>query len=209
MRASSGRSSCEWDAPDRLLEVGIGVDRFGVAVERVEPGELDQAQHDEGREVFAVPGGCMLGARRPVPGPRRVRPRHRALRRGRGPVLAGPGGRSAGRRRAFGPCPPRTGGAVGIEDASATLAMLRRRHELRAVLKNYDRPRRLLVVLDLAAGSIAEVSVRACSGASAPRAKRVGGRLVVELAPPQEPQDRLARPWQGFASSPTASSRGC
>ena len=55
-----GPKFVEWDAPDRLLEIGLGVDRFGVAIERVEPGELDQAQHDEGREVFAVPGGCML-----------------------------------------------------------------------------------------------------------------------------------------------------
>jgi GT2 family glycosyltransferase len=50
-----GPKLVEWDAPDRLIEVGIGVDRFGVAVERVEREELDQAQHDEVREVFAVP----------------------------------------------------------------------------------------------------------------------------------------------------------
>ena len=49
-----------WDAPDRLLQVGLGVDHFGAPLERVEAGELDQGQHDEVREVFAVPGGCTL-----------------------------------------------------------------------------------------------------------------------------------------------------
>ncbi|MGH9169309.1 MAG: glycosyltransferase [Acidimicrobiales bacterium] len=46
--------------PDRLLEVGLGVDRLGSAVSRVEEGELDQAQHDEVREVFAVPSTGLL-----------------------------------------------------------------------------------------------------------------------------------------------------
>src|SRR5271165_595152 len=55
-----GPKFVEWDAPDRLLQVGLGVDRLGASFERVEPGELDQAQHDEVREVFAVPGGCTL-----------------------------------------------------------------------------------------------------------------------------------------------------
>jgi len=54
--------------------------------------------------------------------------------------------------------------------------MLRRRHELRAVLKNYDQPRRLFVVLDLAAGSIAEVSVALFRvSESVPNASRTPG----------------------------------
>ncbi len=87
-------------------------------------------------------------------------------------MLAGPGGRGARRRRALGPCPPRYRWRGRDRGRSATLAMLRRRHELRAVLKNYDQPRRLFVVLDLAAGSIAEVSVALFRG-ERERAKRV------------------------------------
>ena len=36
------------------------MDRFGAPVRRVERREFDQSQHDEPREVFAVPGGCIL-----------------------------------------------------------------------------------------------------------------------------------------------------
>ena len=50
--------------------------------------------------------------------------------------------------------------------------MLRRRHELRAVLKNYDAPLRLAVVLDLAAGSLAEMAVATLRG-ERERSKRV------------------------------------
>ncbi len=46
--------------PDRLLEIGLGVSRFGTPVPRLIEGELDQAQHDEVREVFAVPSACLL-----------------------------------------------------------------------------------------------------------------------------------------------------
>lgn len=48
------------DHPDRLLEIGLGVSRFGTPVPRVIEGELDQEQHDEVREVFAVPSACLL-----------------------------------------------------------------------------------------------------------------------------------------------------
>ena len=53
------------------------------------------------------------------------------------------------------------------------MAALRRRHELRAVLKNYDRPRRFLVVVDLAAGSVVEAVLAFLRGDRA-RARRVG-----------------------------------
>ena len=167
-----GPKLVEWNAPDRLLEVGLGVDRFGVAVERVERGELDQAQHDEGREVFAVPGGCMLVRadlfralggfdpdielfgedvdlcwRAQVAGAR---------------VIVAPSARARHVQVA-------RSGSRNVGDT----AILRRRHELRAVLKNYDGPRRLAVVLDLAAGSIAEATVAMLRG-ERERYKRVG-----------------------------------
>ena len=49
-----------WDEPRRLLQLGLGVDRVGRPVAYVDPGDLDQGQHDEPREVFAVPGACTL-----------------------------------------------------------------------------------------------------------------------------------------------------
>jgi GT2 family glycosyltransferase len=50
----------EWDRPDRLLAVGRSADKTGVAADLVEPGELDQEQHDAVRDVFCAPGGCVL-----------------------------------------------------------------------------------------------------------------------------------------------------
>jgi len=51
-----------WDAPERLLSVGLGADRLGVAHPLVEQGELDQGQHDAAREVFLAPAlHCWCG----------------------------------------------------------------------------------------------------------------------------------------------------
>ncbi len=166
-----GPKLVEWDAPDRLLEVGLGVDRFGVAVERVEPGELDQAQHDEGREVFAVPGGCML-----------VRADLFRALGGFDPDIELFGedvdlcwrAQVAGARVIVAPAARVRHLQVARSGAgrSGNTAVLRRRHELRAVLKNYDAPRRLAVVLDLAAGSLAEIAVATLRG-DRERSKRV------------------------------------
>ena len=49
-----------WDDPDRLLHVGMVVDKGGAVVDRVEPGEVDHGQHDAVRDVFLAPGGCTL-----------------------------------------------------------------------------------------------------------------------------------------------------
>ncbi|MGH9069208.1 MAG: glycosyltransferase family 2 protein, partial [Acidimicrobiales bacterium] len=49
-----------WNAPDRLLQVGLGMDKGGVPVAKVERGELDQEQHDAVRDVFVAPGGFCL-----------------------------------------------------------------------------------------------------------------------------------------------------
>jgi GT2 family glycosyltransferase len=50
----------EWDRPDRLLAVGAGADRQGIVHPMVEPGELDQEQHDAVRDVFVAPSGATL-----------------------------------------------------------------------------------------------------------------------------------------------------
>ena len=55
-----GPKVVEWDRPDRLLEVGLAVDKTGAAGSLVERGELDQEQHDAVRDVFAVSTSCML-----------------------------------------------------------------------------------------------------------------------------------------------------
>ncbi len=48
------------DNPEVLLEVGMAIDRFGVAYSGIEPGELDQEQHDGVRDVFYVSSAAML-----------------------------------------------------------------------------------------------------------------------------------------------------
>ena len=166
-----GPKFVEWDAPDRLLQVGIGVDRFGATVERVERGELDQGQHDEVREVFAVPGGCTLVRAdlfRALGGFDTEMPFFgedvdlcwRAQVAGARVVVA-PAARVRHLQLA-------KSGLRTIVD----VASMRRRNELRAVLKNYDPPRRLLVVVDLAAGSLVEAVLALLRGDRA-RAKRV------------------------------------
>ena len=49
-----------WDDPRVLQEVGIGVDRLGERVSVVEPGEVDQEQHDAVRDVFTLSSCCLL-----------------------------------------------------------------------------------------------------------------------------------------------------
>lgn len=49
-----------WGDESTLLHVGQSVDRFGTVVERVQPGEFDQGQHDVVRDVFVAPGGAIL-----------------------------------------------------------------------------------------------------------------------------------------------------
>ena len=46
--------------PELLLEVGRAIDRFGAPYTGIEPGELDQEQHDGVRDVFYVTTAAML-----------------------------------------------------------------------------------------------------------------------------------------------------
>ena len=50
----------DWDSADRLLGVGLSVDKTGACAPLVDRGELDQEQHDSVRDVFAVTSACML-----------------------------------------------------------------------------------------------------------------------------------------------------
>ncbi len=49
-----------WDDPERLVHVGMMVDKGGSVVERVHPYEIDHGQHDAVRDVFVAPGGSTL-----------------------------------------------------------------------------------------------------------------------------------------------------
>lgn len=55
-----GPKLVSWDDPERILSVGAAVDRTGARAPLVEPGELDQGQHDRVRDVFVVPSACTL-----------------------------------------------------------------------------------------------------------------------------------------------------
>ena len=50
----------QWDDPQRLVAVGSTTDKVGARRNVVEPGELDQEQHDGVREVLVAPGGATL-----------------------------------------------------------------------------------------------------------------------------------------------------
>ncbi len=49
-----------WDDPERLIHVGMTVDKGGSVVDRVLPNEIDHGQHDAVRDVFVAPGGSTL-----------------------------------------------------------------------------------------------------------------------------------------------------
>jgi GT2 family glycosyltransferase len=55
-----GPKLAEWSDPAVLQHVGLGVDRFGEVDPFVEPGEVDQEQHDAVRDVFSVPSACLM-----------------------------------------------------------------------------------------------------------------------------------------------------
>lgn len=50
----------QWHAPGHLLAVGATTDKVGARRSLVDPGELDQEQHDAVREVLVAPGGALL-----------------------------------------------------------------------------------------------------------------------------------------------------
>src|SRR5262245_49705133 len=50
----------DWDRAEVLVDVGRAIDRFGGSHTGIEPGELDQEQHDAVRDVFYVTSAMML-----------------------------------------------------------------------------------------------------------------------------------------------------
>ena len=55
-----GPKFVEWDDPSVLQAVGLGMDRFGEIDSVIEPGEVDQEQHDGVRDVFVLPSAYLL-----------------------------------------------------------------------------------------------------------------------------------------------------
>ncbi len=56
----AGPKLVRWTDDRRLLQLGMGSDRFGVMIDQVERGEFDQDQYDAVRDVFVIPGGVQL-----------------------------------------------------------------------------------------------------------------------------------------------------
>ena len=55
-----GPKLVDWDDPSVLQAVGLGMDRFGEIDPVIEPGEVDQEQHDGVRDVFVLPSAYLL-----------------------------------------------------------------------------------------------------------------------------------------------------
>jgi GT2 family glycosyltransferase len=171
-----------WEDPERLVHVGMTVDKAGSVVDRVQAHEIDHGQHDAVRDVFVAPGGVTLVRadlfeelggfdpsivamgedldlcwRAQVVGARIIvapdaRVRHREL-------LAG------GAR----PIDPGMTGQVDERTAKAeaappTLQELERRHELLAVLKCYGVFSLIRVVPQIIVLTVAEIIVAELAG---------------------------------------------
>ncbi|HEX9530335.1 MAG TPA: glycosyltransferase, partial [Acidimicrobiales bacterium] len=159
-----------WDDPRRLVQVGLAADKSGAPAVLVERGELDQEQHDGVTDVFWAPGGFTL-----------VRADLFAVLRGFDPAISLYGedldlswrAQLAGARVVVAPAArvrhleaDASGIRVAIP-ASAGLApgdrsgpeRLRRRHQLRVVLKNYSFWRLLVIVPQVALLALAELVV--------------------------------------------------
>lgn len=157
-----GPKLVDWDDPNRLLEVGLAADKTGVVASLVEPGELDQEQHDSIRDVFLIPTACMLirsdlfGA---LGGFDTVIPRHgedldlcwRAQVAGARVVVV-PDARVRHRARLD----------ERIETDETT--KLRARHRLRTVLTCYGRWHLLRVLPQALVYTVAEVVIAAATG---------------------------------------------
>ena len=55
-----GPKLVDYDHPEVLVEVGMSVDHYAVPFSGIEPGEIDQEQHDGVRDVFFVSHATML-----------------------------------------------------------------------------------------------------------------------------------------------------
>jgi GT2 family glycosyltransferase len=167
-----------WDDPDHLLHVGMGVDKGGSVVDRVQAAEIDHGQHDAVRDVFVAPGGCTLVRSDLFEALDGFDPAivamgedldlcWRALVAGARVVVA-PAARVRHRQELAGrarPPDPLLGSAdERAGDGVPTIQELQRRHELLVVLKCYERFHRLRVVPQIAVLGVAEYVVAMVAG---------------------------------------------
>ena len=156
-----------WEDPNRLLHVGMAVDKGGAVVDRVEPGEIDHGQHDAVRDVFLAPGGCTL-----------VRADLFAELGGFDPAISAMGddldlcwrAQVAGARVVVAPAARvrhlerLAGGRRPLPPGVPSLQALQRRHEVRTVLVAYGRVHLLRVLPQLAALALGEILTALLSG---------------------------------------------
>jgi GT2 family glycosyltransferase len=158
-----------WDDPRVLLHVGMSCDKTGAVVDRIIEGEFDHGQHDAVRDVFVAPGGCILvradlfaelkgfdagivamgedldlSWRSQVAGSR---------------VVVAPDARVRHREVVAGGLEPLVVAGEAEGRHPVTMQSLQRRHELRAVLKNYTRLSLLRVLPQAALLAFGEVVV--------------------------------------------------
>ncbi|MDQ4070250.1 MAG: glycosyltransferase family 2 protein, partial [Actinomycetota bacterium] len=148
----------DWSSPDRLLGVGLSIDKTGACAPLVDRGELDQEQHDSVRDVFAVSSACML-----------VRADLFAELGGFDPVMSDYGAdvdlcwraQVAGARVVVAPA-ARVRHAEAAEEAPGAdpqRPRLEPRHHLRAMLKSYSWPHLLRVVPQALVATVVEALV--------------------------------------------------
>jgi GT2 family glycosyltransferase len=158
-----------WDDPTILLHVGMHCDKTGAVVDRIQDGEVDHGQHDAVRDVFVAPGGCILiradlwreldgfdpgivamgedldlSWRCQVAGSR---------------VVVAPEARVRHREVVAGGLQPLAVIVPGSVRRPVTMQQLQRRHELRAVLKNYTKFHLIRVLPQAALLALGEVIV--------------------------------------------------
>jgi GT2 family glycosyltransferase len=168
-----------WDDPDRLVHVGMTVDKGGSVVERLQPGEIDHGQHDAVRDVFVAPGGVTLVRadlfgelggfdpaivamgedldlcwRAQVVGAR---------------IIVAPDARVRHREELAGGARPIDPSLVGVTEGAdaehpVTLQELQRRHELLGVFKCYGPTHLVRVVPQVLVLAVAEVIVASLAG---------------------------------------------
>ncbi len=173
-----------WEDPERLVHVGMTVDKAGSVVDRVQPHEIDHGQHDAVRDVFVAPGGVTLVRadlfeelggfdpsivamgedldlcwRAQVVGAR---------------IIVAPDARIRHREMLAGGARPLDPGLfAGVDDQSPdaelatrppTLQELERRHELLAVLKCYGLFSLIRVVPQIVVLTLAEIIVAELAG---------------------------------------------
>lgn len=168
-----GPKLVDWNHSDRLLGVGLSVDKTGACAHLVDRGELDQEQHDSVRDVFAVPSACML-----------VRADLFAELGGFDPAMADHGAdvdlcwraQVAGARVVVAPAARVRHREAGRErpDADPERSRLESRHHLRAMFKSYSWLHLARVVPQAAVMTLFEVVTALFSGRPAEARDLVG-----------------------------------